>query len=313
LARIFRRPSIHLNPLTGLPYPPLLVRISQQLAQLSPGRTLLWSLAMSLAIAFTDHATNYSMGFSRFHIIPVALVSWSWGRGPGIAMAGYSLAVWTVGERIRAPWLFIYLPVWNAFVRSVFLLAAVFVLSALREALEQEKAAARTDFLTGVANRRYFFEIAYAEIRRARRYGRPFIVAYLDIDEFKAINDRFGHNQGDALLRQVAQTIQKSLRAVDVVARLGGDEFSILFPETDGVHALSIMRKVQMRLAEKMEEMKWPVTFSIGTVAYATPPVSVDEMVKTADTLMYSVKRGGKGRMDFVVAGAPPAARGGRE
>jgi diguanylate cyclase (GGDEF)-like protein len=305
LSPTYRKPSVDLNPATGLPYPPLLVRVSQQLAQLTHVRTLYWSLLMAGAIAYADYATGYAMGLSRFHLVPVGLIAWSWGRGPGIAMAGLSLAAWTVGERMKAPWLYMYLPVWNAAVRTVFFLAAVFALSALRQAVEQEKLAARTDFLTGVANRRYFVELASAEIRRARRYGRPFIVSYLDIDGFKAINDRFGHNQGDALLRLVAQTIRKSLREVDLVARLGGDEFAVLFPETDGVHAVEILKKVQARLTTAMDEMKWPVTFSIGTVAYKAPPVTVDEMIKTADNLMYSVKRGGKGRMDFAIAGTP--------
>ena len=260
---------------------------------------------MTAVIAFADHLTAYRMGLSRFHLLAVAFIAWSRGRGPGIAMAGLTLAIWTVGERIKAPWLTFHLPMWNAAVRTTFFLAAVFVLSALREALEEEKTLARTDFLTGVANRRFFVELASAEIKRARRYRRPFIVSYLDIDDFKAINDRFGHNQGDALLRQVAQTIQRSLREVDIVARLGGDEFAIMLPETDGVHANEIMRKIQARLTATMAEMKWPVTFSIGTVTYAAPPVSVDEMIKTADNLMYNVKHKGKNRIEYAVAGTP--------
>jgi diguanylate cyclase (GGDEF)-like protein len=304
LSPVFRRPSIRLNPVTGLPYPPLLVRLSQQLARLTPVRVLSWSLLMAAAIAFADHATGYQMGFCRFLLIPVGLVAWSRGRGAGIAMAGLCMAVWTVGERMRSPWLVIYLPVWNALVRSAFFLLAVFVLSALRQAVEEERKAARTDFLTGVANRRYFVELAAAEIRRARRYGQPFILAYLDIDGFKAINDRFGHNQGDALLRLTAQTIRKGLREVDLVARLGGDEFAVLLPETDAKHAGEIMKKIQEHLDQVTKKMGWPVTFSIGSVTYATPPVSVDEMIRAADNLMYTMKREGKDRLGFATAGA---------
>lgn len=309
MSPVFRRPSIKLNPATGLPYPPLLVRFSQRLARLSPARALLWPLLGSAAIALADHATGYQMGLSRFHIVPVGLVAWSRGRAPGIAMAGFCMAVWTVGERVRAPWLAMYLPVWNALVRSAFFLMAVFVLSALRQAVEEERKAARTDFLTGVANRRYFVELASSEIRRSRRYGRPFILAYLDIDGFKKINDRFGHNQGDALLRLTAQTIKKGLREVDVVARLGGDEFAVLLPETGATHAEEILKKVHLRLDQAMRKMNWPATFSIGSVTYTTPPVSVDEMIRAADNLMYSMKREGKDRMGFAVAGEPAAVR----
>ncbi len=303
MSPVFRRPSIKLNPATGLPYPPLLVRLSRQLARLSPVRALSWSLLLAAVISSADHVTGYRMGLSRFHLIPVALVAWSRGRGPGIAMAGLCMAMWTVGERMRAPWIAMYLPVWNALVRSAFFLLATFVLSALRQAVEEERRAARTDFLTGVANRRYFSELAAAEIRRARRYGRPFILAYLDVDGFKEINDRFGHNQGDALLRLTAQTIKKGLREVDVVARLGGDEFAVLLPESGAPHADDILKKIHMRLDQAMKKNGWPATFSIGSVTYATPPVSVDEMIRAADNLMYSMKREGKDRMGFATAG----------
>jgi len=291
-----------------MPYPPLLVRFSQQLARLSPVRALSWALLLAIVIAYADHTTGYYMGLSRFHLVPVALVAWSRGRGPGIVMAALCMALWTLGERIRAPWLVMYLPVWHALVRSAFFLLATFALSALRQAVEEERRAARTDFLTGVANRRYFSELATAEIRRSRRYGRPFILAYLDVDGFKAINDKFGHNQGDALLRLTAQTIKNGLREVDLVARLGGDEFAVLLPETGAPHADDILKKIHARLGAAMKKNGWPATFSIGSVTYATPPVSVDEMIRAADNLMYSMKRQGKDRMGFATAGAPVSA-----
>jgi diguanylate cyclase (GGDEF)-like protein len=102
----------------------------------------------------------------------------------------------------------------------------------LRSAMEREKEAARTDSLTGAMNSRAFGELATAELHRARRYERPFTIAYVDIDDFKAVNDRFGHSSGDTLLRLVAETMKHNSRAVDVIARVGGDEFVILFPET---------------------------------------------------------------------------------
>lgn len=287
--------------LPGPPSPPFLVRFSQQLARLSPRRTLTWSFLMTMAIAFADHSTGYRFGFSRLYLAPVGLVSWSWGRRPGFLMAALVLGVWTLGERANSPFLFTYIPMWNTVVRAVLFVAAVFVLSALRQAVEEESKAARTDFLTGLANRRAFVELAGAEIRRARRYAAPFILAYIDIDGFKMINDRFGHNEGDALLRLTAETLRKGIREVDVVARLGGDEFAVLLPQTIGEHATEIIKKMQKRLGMAMKEMNWDVTFSIGTVTYATPPVSVDEMIKTADNLMYSVKRSGKDQIGFSV------------
>jgi diguanylate cyclase (GGDEF)-like protein len=107
-------------------------------------------------------------------------------------------------------------------------LVVVVVLSSLRGAWEREKIHARTDSLTGVSNARAFFEVAAVELARARRYQRPFTIAYLDLDNFKQVNDRFGHEVGDDLLQIVARTLREGSRASDFVARMGGDEFVVL-------------------------------------------------------------------------------------
>ncbi len=106
----------------------------------------------------------------------------------------------------------------------------VVILSTLKGVLEREKIFARKDFLTGIANRQAFFEFAGIEINRCRRHEYPLTVAYIDCDNFKAINDYFGHQTGDNLLMSVADILQKIIRATDIVARLGGDEFAVLLP-----------------------------------------------------------------------------------
>jgi len=300
--------KIRINPITGLPRPPLLVRWTADVARFTGLRAYGWAIAMTFVFAAADQVTEFRFGFSRFHMAPVALLSWCRGRAAGLWMAAVCLAVWAAGEHMALN-RDMSLHLWNGFVRAAYFLAAAFILSSLRQALNEETSLARTDFLTGVANRRFFTELASTEIRRARRYGSPFIVSYLDIDGFKKVNDRFGHDHGDALLRLVAQTISGNIREADTVARLGGDEFSILMPETEGRHARDVMEKLQARLEEAMSEQKWPVTFSIGTVSYPTPPASVDEMIKTADQLMYTVKQKGKNSIGFAVAGSATRRR----
>lgn len=297
-----------MNPSTGQPERAFLVKFSDKLLQISPAYIFAVAYAMVAGIAASDITTGYWMSLSRFHVLPIALVSWARGRRPGIVIALVSGLVWAgtdiIGARtFQEP----VIPIWNALVRLSILVAGSVILSALREALQQEKTMARTDFLTDVANRRHFFELANAEIRRCKRYRHAFIVAYLDIDGFKNVNDRFGHNQGDALLRLVARTIRTSVREVDIVARVGGDEFAILFPETDSHVSSDVMKKVQANLMRAMKDNSWPVTFSIGTVTYVSPPVSVDEMIKKADTLMYSVKNSGKNTIHYDVFDRPGA------
>ena len=168
------------------------------------------------------------------------------------------------------------------------------ILSTLREALEHERELARTDSLTGASNSRSFVEHTQFELRRSARYGNPFSLAYIDLDNFKAINDRFGHSTGDDLLRAVAESLKVVVRPSDIVARLGGDEFAILFVEADYKAAQVAIRRVQKALSDATSEAGWPITFSIGMVTCEEPNLSVDELLQRADSLMYGVKRSSK-------------------
>src|SRR4030042_6961301 len=126
---------------------------------------------------------------------------------------------------------------------------------------------ARKDFLTGIPNRQAFFEIAGIEINRCRRHGYPLTIAYIDCDNFKVINDRFGHQTGDNLLCSVANTLQKSIRVTDIVARLGGDEFAILLPETGYEPAEVVIRKIQKILLDFMQKNEWTIIFRFGVAS----------------------------------------------
>jgi diguanylate cyclase (GGDEF)-like protein len=164
----------------------------------------------------------------------------------------------------------------------------------LKESLVREKSAARVDFLTGIFNRRGFYEIASSESQRSRRYKRPLSLVYVDIDNFKMVNDSMGHDAGDELLIQVAAVMHSEVRGTDTVGRLGGDEFAVLLPETDQENSKVVIQKLQTQLLELMQQKNWPVTFSIGLISFQTPPESIDEMVRGADQVMYSVKLKGK-------------------
>jgi diguanylate cyclase (GGDEF)-like protein len=146
---------------------------------------------------------------------------------------------------------------------------------------------------------RAFYDLAQREIERARRFKHPFTIAYMDLDNFKMINDQHGHSVGNELLRIVSETIKKNSRAVDSIARLGGDEFAVLLTETGGESAKVVFSKLHKQIMEVMDRNKWAVTLSIGAVTYITPPNTVDDMLKKADDLMYSVKKGGKNMIKY--------------
>ena len=157
----------------------------------------------------------------------------------------------------------------------------------------------KTDSLTGAANVRGFRERAQGEIDRSLRYGHAITLAYLDVDDFKAINDKFGHSMGDEVLTRIAELTLLKIRKTDVLGRLGGDEFAILFPQTESESAEVVLNRIRESLSEEMRVRGWTVTVSGGAVTFKAPPGSVDEMIKKADDLMYEAKNGGKKQLGF--------------
>jgi diguanylate cyclase (GGDEF)-like protein len=155
-------------------------------------------------------------------------------------------------------------------------------------ALENEKSLSRSDYLTGLANRRAFEELFAMECKRSQRYKRPI-----------TLNDGRGHQTGDEVLIAVAASLRTNLRATDCVARLGGDEFAILLPETDEEAALIIMKKLEAVLQRLRSSKDWPIGFSFGVVTFPAPLESLEAMLERADKLMYEAKHGGKSAMLF--------------
>jgi diguanylate cyclase (GGDEF)-like protein len=175
--------------------------------------------------------------------------------------------------------------------------------SRLKRLLAKEQELARIDPLTVVPNRRAFYEALDQERVRSRRYRRPFTIAYVDLDNFKKVNDSLGHAMGDELLVQVAAGLKSNLRASDYIGRLGGDEFAVLLPETDATAAQLVLRKLRLRLLEEMKAHDWQVTFSIGAATFLDPPDSLDVMIRMADETMYAIKAHGKDNVSVSLVG----------
>jgi diguanylate cyclase (GGDEF)-like protein len=153
-----------------------------------------------------------------------------------------------------------------------------------------------TDELTGLANRRSFQKTLEAELRRAERFGNPLALIFADLDDFKRVNDRFGHGVGDEVLRAFADVLRHRVRSIDQAARLGGEEFAILLPETDAAGAESLaesLRAATSTLSIPVGSNFVRVTASFGVSAF--PPVqSADDLMTSADLALYSAKRRGK-------------------
>ena len=156
------------------------------------------------------------------------------------------------------------------------------------------------DDLTGVSNRRYFRRQLSAEMERSRVYGVPLSILLIDVDDFKLINDTFGHMMGDVVLSELCGTVRDILRSPDAVSRFGGDEFSVILPHTDRAGA----GRVADRILERVRELNITVdqdraihcTVSIGSAQMEPGDASFNDMVRRADATLYNAKRDGKNR-----------------
>ena len=240
--------------------------------------------AVALAIGVFRYLTGPEWALSAFYLFPIILVTWKAGIGAGIFISFTSAISWLVADLMMVnvfsnP----IIPYLNETFRLLVFMVVTFIIFKLRTALENQKELAGTDPLTSVANRRAFYDLANLELNKARRYHTPISFLYLDIDNFKNINDNFGHPVGDKLLRSVANTIRINIRAIDLIVRFGGDEFGVLLAETSAESATQVVDKLKNKLLELVRDNGWPVTFSIGVATFISPPGSIDEMIDAAD------------------------------
>jgi diguanylate cyclase (GGDEF)-like protein len=249
-------------------------------------------------IGLIDYSTGNDLAFSVFYVLPISLITWFTNKWFGFVASIASAIVWLFADITAAQSsLFSLFPVWNSFIRLAFFLIITFLLSSLKSSLNL----AHIDHLTSAINSRYFYEIVQMEINRFQRNQRPFTVAYIDIDNFKAVNDQFGHKVGDQVLITLVNSVSKVIRKSDFVARLGGDEFAVLFPETDQEAAQIIFSKIQNSFMEAVEQKNWSITFSVGLLVCKVTPPTTDELIRRADELMYLAKSDGKNTIRYSV------------
>jgi diguanylate cyclase (GGDEF)-like protein len=255
-------------------------------------------IALISIIGYIDYITGKEISISLFYLIPVSIATWFINRWIGFLFAIIAGIVWFTadtasGQMYSHP----FIPYWNATVRLGFFFTVSVLLSKLKNAFTREKELSRIDSLTGMLNRRAFYELARLEIERNRRFKRPFSVAYIDLDNFKTVNDLLGHSTGDTLLCLVSNVMKDNIRATDITARVGGDEFVILLPETDGKSALLVLNKIKDLVTEAIQKNDWPVTLSIGAATFINPPEAVHTMMQQIDNLMYRAKNNAKDRI----------------
>ncbi len=273
-------------------------------------RTMHWrwtALALGIipVVGVIDYVTAPEITLALFYLVPVAAAAWLSGQRAAIVASTAAALIWLCAEMgsSRVPanyWVY----AWNFGVRLVFLMLVAVLLARLREMLVRERALSRTDPLTGLLNARSFREIAEGEIARASRYGQPISLAFVDVDNFKRVNDTSGHATGDRALMRIGELMRSQLRRTDTAARYGGDEFAIVLPNADESAARAAIAKLIDRLGAAPAP-GGPLTFSVGVVTYGAAPPPLNVMLEHADRLMYEVKSTTKNGARFITNPGP--------
>jgi diguanylate cyclase (GGDEF)-like protein len=277
---------------------PIVTKIHRYIAASKPCSRLILACASIILICIADLSLGYAVTISSLYILPVLFITWFSGTRAGlmmVALCAVALEVthWVneINKSALLDW-FSY----NVFALGIILnqMILLIITHFLREKMTELTIWADSDPLTKIANRRAFMTTLEREFERARRYRHPFAIAFLDLDNFKHMNDTFGHNEGDLLLQVVANAMKTHSRASDTVARLGGDEFAVLITETDPEHAAMVLSKISTAIREDCQARDWPVGVSLGSVCFLQVPENAEIAIKMADELMYEVKKSNK-------------------
>jgi diguanylate cyclase (GGDEF)-like protein len=279
--------------------PRAIVSIIDFLNGLSRRQLVVLVICLLTGIGLIDHVTGSEVSVSLFYLVPIGIAAWYLNRPGGtlIAIVGAALWFFVNGPALPVQEFPLFVLLSNTAMRLGFFIVVAVLLSVLRRAIDRESELARTDYLTGVKNARSFYEQAEIELNRAQRYHRPLSIAYFDVDDFKDLNDRFGHQAGDSALHAIGIGLVRCLRPSDVIGRLGGDEFAILLPETGARKATAVAKRLQAFLKRKLRGKGWPLTLSMGVVTCSTAPPEIATLMKKVDALMYEVKKSGKNRV----------------
>ena len=275
-------------------------RILTSLESLSRGWLIIIGIGIVFIIGIVDYVTGFELSLSLFYLIPVGMIAWSIGRSAGLWTSILSASIWLASNLLSGQiYSNSFIGVWNTLIRFGFYAVVAILLSELRKALEEERLLANTDPLTGALNRRSFNEITEKKMIVAEVNRRSYTMVYIDVDNFKTVNDKLGHAVGDLVLKSIVDTIQAQIRNSDLLARLGGDEFALLLTDIDQEQAKPIAERLRSSLLESMKYNEWEITFSIGVLTVLSMPESADKLVSLTDALMYEVKSKGRNAIQY--------------
>jgi diguanylate cyclase (GGDEF)-like protein len=248
-----------------------------------------------LLAGWVDFATGIEMRVYPLYFAPLSVAAWFAPRLATAAIALFAAIVWgcsnfAAGLNFTHAWIW----AWNLAAQACAFLTVGLLIGRLRARSERERELARVDPLTGLANRRGFVEAAPLLLAECQRHDRLAALAFLDLDDFKQVNDLLGHKMGDQVLAAIGGTLRREVRACDLAARLGGDEFVLFLPDTAPHGVGAVLSRMRAALQAELSAGGWHVGVSVG-VAFSRRGESLEQFMARADALMLDVKRAGKG------------------
>lgn len=260
---------------------------------------------LCLFAGFAIYSMNKQLGtelpLALLYFLPIGLTAWYVGAG-----AGFGMVVLSAMYRFIALFITDYSDsrVWVS-VASLALFVSIFSLFCYlilrtKNLLSELTYASQTDFLTRAASRRYFTQMGNTELNRAHRLKSYVTLIFIDLDGFKKVNDKLGHDGGDNILIRVAEIIKSNLRAGEILGRIGGDEFAVLLPNTDGEKAKPLIARMRSNLIADQKISASGVTFSMGVATSSIIKLAqFDELMSVADQSMYTIKNTTKNSSAF--------------
>jgi diguanylate cyclase (GGDEF)-like protein len=270
-------------------------------------RYILAGLLLGVA-GVMDFLTGPEISVQLLYLLPIGLLAWfdSLPAAAGLGIVSVGLVLY-IGLNEHDGHSGSPVAYWNALVAAATFFSFAVLTSALSMTQGRLRDLARLDPLTGLSNRRSFMERAAAELSRARRSGRSFSLLYVDLDNFKRVNDALGHSAGDSLLRTISGELCSCTRETDIVARLGGDEFVVLLPQTGKDQALVVAKRLRDGLRASSfcgeEGLNLNVRASIGLATYPHDARTAHDVIRQADGMMYVVKNSSRDNIGIAQRG----------
>ena len=259
-----------------------------------PTAVVLFATLLVVMIGFLDLETGPTVRVYPLYFIPAALGAWSARARGGVIFTLLGASVWGATNwswhASEAQFAF------NVLTQLVGFGAISLLTASMRRNFDIAVHASTIDVLTGLVNPRGFYDRTEAALALAARREEPLTLVYLDLDDFKQVNDSQGHHEGDRVLKAVADCIRHSLRGSDIAARLGGDEFALVLVDGDREASDQVIQRFREAFDMEMKKNGWPVKVSLGVLVLGHVPegVSLVRLMRDVDTLMYEAKERGK-------------------